>query len=78
MNAFSPQIILGRLAELSPFDISLAETPTPAAGKPAEACGESSPHTVLSEELYGCVDWYRYPSQEELRPENNANPVAKH
>ena len=53
-----PQTFDGRLAELSPFEITAAEAPKTASWK-----SDAWPSTdeVPAAELYGCVDWYQYP-----------------
>jgi len=72
MKTDNPRAFRGRLAELSPFEIKLAETPKAAAHKSTAAW---HPHNVSAEELYGCVDWYQYSAQFEREPEKEQIPI---
>jgi hypothetical protein len=54
-----------RLADLSPFDITVeAREPLPRVRN--AVCGEFHPGPA-SDSAYGCVDWYQYRPVEELR-----------
>jgi hypothetical protein len=61
----NPQTFAGRLAELSPFEITVAEAPNTA---PWNSAAWPSTDEVSAKELYGCVDWYQYP---EARPDES-------
>jgi hypothetical protein len=65
----NPQTFRGRLAELSPFEITVSEAPE------APVWPKVSTDNVSAEELYGCVDWYQYPGQTEREPENKVRPL---
>jgi hypothetical protein len=73
-----PQTFGGRLAELSPFEITVAEARNAAVWRPAAAWPTLSTDVVSAEALYGCVDWYQYPGQTEPQPENQVKPLAGH
>jgi hypothetical protein len=78
MNAYSFQPFHGRLAELSPFEIRLAEPRGVAVHNSGGASRQKNTGNVSIDELFGCVDWYRYPDPAEREPGNRIEPGGTH
>jgi hypothetical protein len=77
MNAWNPQTLRGRLAELSPFEIKVAGMPKAGVCKSTALRREMCTDKVSTAEFYGCVDWYQYPGQAQREPENKARSGAE-
>jgi hypothetical protein len=63
MNAYGSQALRGRLAKLSPFEITVPEAPEVSPSTWSGPSREPLAERVSAAELYGCVDWYQYPGQ---------------
>ena len=61
MNASMQNRVLGRVAQLSPFDIKLPGVRTPSPRVIGDGVSrENLRGAAPSEAEYGCVEWYQY------------------